>query len=87
MLKIPYEYIILLNPSYKRGIIPADNNMIYTLRLPKDYIAAFINNEQELYAFKANSLISLSYMLKTSTGMILTKMVSTLSEKVKHYPI
>jgi membrane-bound lytic murein transglycosylase D len=52
MLKIPYEYITLLNPSFRKGIIPADNNK-YTLRLPKDYVAAFINNEDALYAYKA----------------------------------
>ncbi len=67
MLKIPYEYITLLNPSYRKGVIPASNSNNelrtsnneqritnnYTLRLPKDYIATFINNEDALYAYKA----------------------------------
>ena len=52
MLKVPYEYIALLNPSYKKGVIPSGNNINYTLRLPKDYIAAFINNEEAVYAYK-----------------------------------
>lgn len=52
MLKIPYEYIALLNPSFRKGVIPSANNITYSLRLPKDYVAAYINNEESLYAYK-----------------------------------
>jgi membrane-bound lytic murein transglycosylase D len=52
MLHIPMEEISFLNPQYKKGIIPAVNGKKYTLRLPRKYVADFINNEKTLYQYK-----------------------------------
>ncbi len=52
MLGIPMDQIKLLNPLYKKGIIPYNDEDRYVLRLPKQYIGDFINNEQALYAYK-----------------------------------
>jgi membrane-bound lytic murein transglycosylase D len=52
MLHIPMEEIKFLNPQYKMGIIPAVNGKTYTIRIPRRYVADFINNEQALYQYK-----------------------------------
>lgn len=52
MLGIPMDQLKLLNPLYKKDFIPYKDDEQYVLRLPKKYIGDFINNEQELYAYK-----------------------------------
>ena len=52
MLNIPMEDIKFFNPQYKASIIPATANTPMSLRLPEQYINSFIDNENELYAFK-----------------------------------
>ncbi|PKP33841.1 MAG: lytic transglycosylase [Bacteroidetes bacterium HGW-Bacteroidetes-17] len=51
-LKVPMEDIQFLNPQFKLGVIPATNGERYTLRLPKDYIYTYLENEDSLYNFK-----------------------------------
>lgn len=52
MLGIPMDQLKLLNPLYKKDFIPYKEGEHFVLRLPKEYIGDFINNEQELYAYK-----------------------------------
>ncbi|MBE9484595.1 MAG: LysM peptidoglycan-binding domain-containing protein [Bacteroidetes bacterium] len=52
MLGVPMDQLELLNPLYKKDIIPYEDGEVFFLRLPKEYIGDFINNEQELYAYK-----------------------------------
>ncbi|MEN8223944.1 MAG: LysM peptidoglycan-binding domain-containing protein [Bacteroidota bacterium] len=52
MLGIPMDQIKFLNPLYKKDIIPYEKNEHFVLRLPKAYIGDYINNEQDLYAYK-----------------------------------
>lgn len=52
MLGVPMDQIELLNPLYKKGIIPYEDDEHFVLCLPKEYIGDFINNEQDLYAYK-----------------------------------
>jgi membrane-bound lytic murein transglycosylase D len=92
-LKIPYEYIALLNPSFRKGIIPADNNFKYTLRLPKDNIADFINNEEYLYTYtpaKPNKYESIARTKKnydsgSSNGYHIVRKGDTLSKIANRY--
>jgi len=51
MLGVPMDQIKLLNPLYKKGIIPYKDGEEFFLKLPKEYIGDFLNNEQELYAY------------------------------------
>lgn len=70
-IHVPIEELQFLNPSYKAGVIPAVPGNPYVLRLPKKYIPAFVNNEAQLYAMRAQrrteheQLISI---MKTVTG-------------------
>jgi len=48
---VKMETLQFLNPSYKLDIIPFIEGKNYTLRLPRSVIGAFVNNEDEMYAF------------------------------------
>ncbi len=48
---VPIEKLQFLNPSYKLDIIPFIKDEDYVLRLPREYIGAFVNNEEKIYAF------------------------------------
>ena len=54
-LNIPFEEIQFLNPAYKNGVIPATSGNAYVLRLQKKNVPDFVNNEAQLYAFRAQS--------------------------------
>ena len=52
MLGIPMDELKYLNPQFKLGIIPATNGTTYTVRIPRQFTADFLNNEKALYAYK-----------------------------------
>lgn len=49
-LKMPLEDLQFLNPTFRKGFIPATSGKPYYIRLPKKTVADFINNENALYA-------------------------------------
>jgi len=57
-LKVPMDTLKFLNPAYKKGIIPASQEKPYALRLPLEFIGPFIDQEQELYAYKTKAGIA-----------------------------
>jgi membrane-bound lytic murein transglycosylase D len=63
MLNLPAEEIQFLNPSFKSGVIPATKGNTYTLRLQKKSIPDFVNNEAQLYAYRAQSELEKEQML------------------------
>jgi membrane-bound lytic murein transglycosylase D len=63
MLGIPIADLKFFNPQYKREIIPASPENPYFIRIPMDYIGPFLNNEQELYAFKTKKGIEKEKLL------------------------
>lgn len=72
MLKIPEEELIFLNPSFKQKIIPASAENPYFLRLRKEHVGNFVNNETNLYAYKTQNDLK-----KDSLKEIIEKHVST----------
>jgi membrane-bound lytic murein transglycosylase D len=48
---VKIETLQFLNPSYKLDIIPHIEGKNYTLRLPRNIIGAFVNNEDQMYAY------------------------------------
>ncbi|WP_290701581.1 LysM peptidoglycan-binding domain-containing protein [Lacinutrix sp.] len=48
---VKMETLQFLNPSYKLDVIPFVKGKNYTLRLPRNVIGVFVNNENEMYAF------------------------------------
>jgi membrane-bound lytic murein transglycosylase D len=54
---IDIDQIKSLNPQYKKNIIPG-NIKPYTLRLPLNQIAAFLDHQDSVYAYRAEVLFS-----------------------------
>ena len=52
---ISIEQIKSLNPQYKKNIIPGDSKS-YTLRLPQSHISIFIDQQDTIYAHRADEL-------------------------------
>jgi len=52
-----------LNPPYKEGIIPATKGKTYKLRLPREKVGYFIDNEDSLYHFKSKEGIERDKLL------------------------
>ncbi|APX98918.1 LysM peptidoglycan-binding domain-containing protein [Lacinutrix venerupis] len=48
---VKMEVLQFLNPSYKLDVIPYIKGKNYTLRLPRDVVGIFVNNEKDMYAF------------------------------------
>lgn len=64
-LNIPSDQVRFLNPAYKEGIIPATADKHYILRLPREKITDFINNESALYQYKTQKGIEREKLLAT----------------------
>ena len=63
MLGIPMDQIKFLNPQFKLGIIPATKENTYSLRLPRQYVPNYLNNETELFAYKTKKGIERDKLL------------------------
>jgi membrane-bound lytic murein transglycosylase D len=51
LLDMPQSQIQLLNPSYKMNVVPFYQGEQHFIRLPKDKIATFVSNEDQIYAY------------------------------------
>jgi membrane-bound lytic murein transglycosylase D len=51
LMDVPMAQLQMLNPSYKTNVIPSYKNQKHALRLPSDKIAAFVSNEDKIYAY------------------------------------
>ncbi|MCR4033929.1 MULTISPECIES: lytic transglycosylase domain-containing protein [Flavobacterium] len=59
LLDMPQSQIQLLNPSYKMNVVPFYQGEQHFIRLPKDKVATFVSNEDQIYAYvKHDSEIS-----------------------------
>jgi membrane-bound lytic murein transglycosylase D len=63
VFNIPIENIRYLNPAYSKDLIPASAENSFVLRLPKQYIIDFINNEQAIYAYKTQKVLDKEKMM------------------------
>jgi membrane-bound lytic murein transglycosylase D len=62
MLGIPLDELEFLNPQFKKDIVPS-NGKKYILRIPRQYVADYLNNEQSLYAYKTKKGIERDKLL------------------------
>lgn len=51
LLDVPVAQLQLLNPSYKMNVVPFYPNVHHYLRMPTAKIAAFVSNEDKVYAY------------------------------------
>jgi membrane-bound lytic murein transglycosylase D len=56
LIDIPIAQLQLLNPSYKRDVIPYVKGTQNFLRLPNDKIAIYTSNEDKIYAYVQHEL-------------------------------
>ena len=70
LLGIPEDYLRNLNPQYLHDIIPGSEKHSYTLRLPYNFTSNFVQQEDSVYTFMADSLFN-------------PVMVSTVKEQAK----
>ncbi|MFA8300476.1 MAG: LysM peptidoglycan-binding domain-containing protein [Hyphomicrobiales bacterium] len=63
-LGIPKEDLKFLNPQFKRNIIPASKSKPYTIRIPREYVSDFMNNEDSLYNYKTRNGIAREQLAK-----------------------
>lgn len=88
LLDVPIEEIAYFNPQYRQNIIPEGG---YTLTLPKEKIALFLNNEEEIYAFiqsqKKNNLLANNTHVKEEKIIHKVKKGETLKSIAKKYGI
>jgi len=70
LVGISKEELVVLNPSYKMNIIPFVKGKDYSLRLPRDVMGKFVNNEAAIYAHVEKELKSkespLAALVKTA---------------------
>lgn len=62
-LGINMDTLDYLNPSFRKNIIPTTDDKQYSIRLPKPYVASFVNNEKELYNYKTRKGIERENLL------------------------
>ena len=63
LINVPMADLKFLNPQYKKGVIPSTKGKSYVLRLPKEYIGDYINNETALYNYKTKKGIEREKLL------------------------
>ncbi|MSP08317.1 MAG: LysM peptidoglycan-binding domain-containing protein [Chitinophagaceae bacterium] len=51
LIDIPLSQLQLLNPSYKRDVVPFIEGENHFLRLPNDKVAIYTSNEDKIYAY------------------------------------
>ena len=49
MIGLPVEEIEFLNPQFKKQIIPSTENNVYSIRLPREFVMTFVENEKLMY--------------------------------------
>jgi len=73
VLDIPADDIVFLNPTYKKRIIPFIEGEPSILTLPASKMGAFVNNEEKIYNFINDSLISKNNLIIQPIAEEITK--------------
>ena len=66
-LCITNEQLSLLNPAYKKGVIPATSVSPYVLRLPREYMEDFYVHQNSIYCYKTEAELAYQNQLKSMT--------------------
>lgn len=83
-LKMPLEDLQYLNPTFRKGFIPATSGNPYYIRLPKKSVADFINNEQSLYAaFRLKGFDPEKFLAQAANDASYNVVTKKITHKVK----
>lgn len=67
VINVSVEELKALNPQYRMDIIPGKANKPYALRIPMDKVAAFIDWEKEIFAYKRDEIFPNNEILVPKT--------------------
>lgn len=67
LIGIPHEEVKNLNPQYTHDVVPG-NSREYILRLPYTYTNSFIEHEDSLYSYKADTYLNPATLKKILDG-------------------
>lgn len=71
-LNISVETLEILNPSFKRNVIPSTADNHYKLKMPFDKAGEFLANEEDIYNFKTlDQLIKEDYLARNPSANIM----------------
>ena len=76
--KINIDELRALNPEFKKDLIPG-NEKPYALRLPTNMVSTFIDKEDSIYAYKADT-----YLTRRSTVAVKNAMGTSKGKAVYH---
>lgn len=76
-----------LNPQYKRDIIPASHELVYTLTLPKYLLTKFENSSSNFTFKRTKSIEKPKYIVPTSSNSYVVKSGDNLSKIAKKFNI
>lgn len=83
-LKMPLEDLQFLNPTFRKGFIPATKSNPFYIRLPKKTVADFINNEPALYAaFQLKGYDPVQFIAQANADATYTYVTKKITHKVK----
>lgn len=85
ILHLPIEEVRLLNPQYRKDIIPG-NIKPYVLCLPLNYINTYISKYEEIVSYKADELIN-NRRSEIDILQAPTPLASSASQKVTYYKV
>ncbi len=85
VLNLPIEEIRLLNPQYRKDIIPG-NIKPYPLCLPLNFANTFIDKQQEVIAYKADELVN-TRRSEINILQVATPLASSGSERVTYHKV
>lgn len=81
--KLDIDELRMLNPQYKKDIIPG-NSLVCSLRLPSSSIAAFIDNEKTIFDYKTDELLTKRKQVSIEESAASSKVSS---HKAKHHKV
>lgn len=70
-LDLDFETVQFFNPSYKLDIIPVIPGKANLLRLPREAVARFVENEDDIYDFAATTSTRRLSSLETATAVVI----------------
>ena len=72
-----------LNPQYRAGVIPASPEMPMTLCLPVNYTLTFIDNQDSIFNYQADSLLQRQMIIEPAR----VEVKAVVKPKVKYYKV
>ncbi len=92
VLDIPLADLQFLNPTYKLGVIPVKDDRPYYLRLPRELVGDFINNEYAIYNYTSSKGINketLAEQIQKAAELIVhvVKKGETISQIARKYKV